>query len=52
MKSKKQSGRKKGKNSWINSRTLVPPKHVGLNVSQEKWDSIFGRKIDESTKVK
>ncbi|MCP4325019.1 MAG: hypothetical protein GY787_24875 [Alteromonadales bacterium] len=52
MKSKKQTGRKKGKNSWVNNRTLVPPRAVGLNVSQEKWDSIFGHKADESTKGK
>lgn len=50
MKTKRQEGRHKGKKSWVNSRTMIPPKYVGRNVSQEKWDSIFGQKKDESQK--
>lgn len=52
MKAKRQEGGYKKRNSWVNSKTMIPPKAVGRGVSQEKWDSIFGHKKDESIKGK
>ena len=40
----RQEGRHtKKRNSWINSKTLVPPTAVGRKVSQDRWDAIFNQ---------
>lgn len=40
------------KRSWINERTLVPPRCLSRNVSQERWDSMFGPKEKDPLKDK